>query len=204
VDDPVRAEALAFLEQLVGQRCWSALGGGRGWALSLELGGRRRRSLRLSNPGLSFLQRTHEGTHGLLLLCPWRLDGPDGFVTSGLDPSGPGGGLDAGLGRLLDRAVEAVALGPGRADLEVRFEGGLALRALAVLADPRRGGEDWACFTPGGRLEARARGALAVVPAPVAPAPPPAPGEDDLVDTWRARWRAEGRPLRPVEPAPED
>ena len=78
------------LQDLVGLRCFSAIAGsGVEFAFALHLGEKQRRFLRLANQRLSFLQRTYEGSHMLVVECTWRLDGPDGVIASCFDRAKP-------------------------------------------------------------------------------------------------------------------
>src|SRR5688572_33495201 len=76
-------ELEGVLSDLIGCRCFSAISGsGVEFAFALHLGEKQRRHLRLANQRLSFLQRTYEGSHTLVVECTWRIDGPDGVIAS--------------------------------------------------------------------------------------------------------------------------
>ena len=146
-----------ILSTFVGQPCWSAIAGDADdYALVLDLGEKHRRSLRLANPDLSFLQRTYEGSHSLLVECPWRIDGPDRVAATCFDARREEGrgALDA-LDQIGKRAVVAVrARAPGY-DLAIDFEDGWALRTLAIEVDDRSGRNNWQCWTPRGSATVR-------------------------------------------------
>ncbi len=194
--------ARARVASLVGQTCWSALGGEPGdWTLVLDLGEQVRRSLRLGNRRLSFQQRTFEGSFGLLVECPWRLDGPEAVLTSCLDEPEPRGRLRAGLVQLEGLAVTAATLGLPGGDLSLSFDRGLTLEVFAAEAHGRTVRENWSLFTPAGQLTVGWRGRLKLSGG--------GEGEEaaagtDLMATWRARWKAAGRVPRAPRPDDED
>lgn len=125
-----------LLSRLEGARCFSTLvGEGDDYALVLHLGERQRRSLRLANPHLSFLQRTYEGSMGFLVECPWRVEFPEGVAATCFDGRSEGQPGREALAEFEDRTVEHVeAEAPGY-DLVVRFSGGWVLRAFALETD---------------------------------------------------------------------
>lgn len=156
----VRAQIIDHLSKMVGVPVWSAIAGPRGdYVLSLELGGKIRRSMRLANPKLSFLQRTYEGEYGLLVECPWRLDGPHGVVTSCLgligrkDPP-----LSDELGEIEDSVIEAIDVIPPAWDLTVHLSGGYVLRCLSAEVDVARIRNNWSFWSPEGPLTIGPRG----------------------------------------------
>lgn len=145
------AELDKLIGSLVGQPCWSAVAGDADdYALVLDLGEQQRRSLRLANPNLTFLQRTYEGSHSLLVECPWRVDAPFGVAVSCFDARRTDGRAKDALDQLAKRNVVAVeAEWPGY-DLVVRFEDGWSLRAFAIETDDKSGRKNWHCWTPDG------------------------------------------------------
>lgn len=135
-DDDARLTFL--LGELEGLPCFSTIvGGADDYALVLDLGEKRRRSLRLANPRLSFLQRTFEGDSGLLIECPWRIDAEDQVIASCFDRRGEGERGSEAVNDLVERTVlEATAEAPGW-DLVVRLSGGWTVRAFALEPAPR-------------------------------------------------------------------
>ena len=135
-----------LLGQLQGQPCWSAIvGSGSDFPFVLHFGDKLRRSLRLANPRLTFLQRTYEGAFSLLVECAWRIDAPGHVVASCWDA--PEAREDA-LNRVVDRRVETVRAGPPGYDLQIVFDDGHALRCLSVETDLRRPRDNWHLYTP--------------------------------------------------------
>ncbi|MEQ9499745.1 MAG: hypothetical protein RIT81_22895 [Deltaproteobacteria bacterium] len=149
MDDGQKLEAL--VKSLVGQPCWSAVAGDADdYALVLDFGEKHRRSLRLANPELTFLQRTYEGSHSLLVECPWRIDAPFGVAVSCFDARREDGKAKDALDQLLGREVVAVdATWPGF-DLTLRLTDGWAVRVFCIEVDEKSGRKNWHCWTPGG------------------------------------------------------
>ncbi len=135
-----------LLEQLRGQPCWSAIvGSGADFPFVLHFGEKLRRSLRLANPRLTFLQRTYEGAFSLLVECAWRVDAPSHVVASCWDDSQAR--ADA-LERLVDQNVAGVRANPPGYDLELAFDDGHVLRCLSVETDLHRPRDNWHLYTP--------------------------------------------------------
>ena len=132
VEDRARIEEL--LESALNETVWAAISGSRGdYLLSLQLGEQERRSARLANPRLSFLQRTYEGSIGFLIECPWRLDGPDGVVlsyVSALDLENPESVGD--VPEFVDLTLESFTLDGAPWDLDLHFSGGHRLRCFCA------------------------------------------------------------------------
>lgn len=177
-DDAARLEWL--LTRLEGLPCFSTIvGDDVDYALVLDLGERRRRSLRLANPRLSFLQRTYEGAAGLLLECPWRIDGPDRVIASCFEPRGAKERGASAVADLVDRTVESArARAPGY-DLELKLSGGWTLRAFALERSERPRRDNWSVWTPDGSVVVGPRSVLETEP------PEGGPGGD--VARWRMR-----------------
>ena len=101
--------------------------------LSLQLGRQERRSARLANPRLSFLQRTYEGSIGFLIECPWRLDAPDGISLSYLScmdsETRP---ILAEVPDLAGLEIESFSLDERALDLDLHFRGGYRLRCFCA------------------------------------------------------------------------
>jgi len=176
VTDAARIRSL--LDGVVGQTLWSAITPARGdYVASLDLGEQRRRSMRLANPRLSFLQRTYEGAFSFLIECPWRLEGPDGVITSYLSLISPkvtpdghikgptmahvaGGASDIelpdaeepALQPLVDQTVEAVRLTEGTWDLRLELSEGLALQCFCAEVSRAQHRNNWAFWSPDGLI----------------------------------------------------
>lgn len=148
-----------LLKGLVGQPAWSAIIGPKGdYVLSIELGEKQRRQMRLANPRLSFLQRTYEGAHNLLIECPWRLDGPRGVVTTAFEAIDHAGPQLLELGEIVDHEIEKVEVTPPGYDLCLRFTGKFVLRAFAVEARKKGGRSNWSYWGPSGLVTIGAKG----------------------------------------------
>jgi hypothetical protein len=180
------------LDDLIGCRCFSAISGPSvEFAFVLHLGERQRRFLRLANQRLSFLQRTYEGSHTLLVECTWRIDGPNGVLSSCFDRAKPGGPRDAALEDLVDRAVEGIELFRPGLDLDVRFEGGLVLRLFATEADEKSKRNNWtyscpfatATVGPRSRLQMESASERLASLAHLAALPP----DEEVVEDWLAK-----------------
>ncbi len=205
-----------LLSQLEGAECFSTLvGTEEDYALVLDIGDRKRRSLRLSNPRLSFLQRTYEGASGLLVECPWRIDTPDGVAASCFDDRAPGGRGATAVEDLASRTVlSAVAEAPGY-DLVVRFSEDWVLRIFALettwmppkapiraersmARDGDREGpslrkppRNWSVWTPGGTLAVSAHGRLEAEDKAPRPSPSAAIDPDPPIDLASLRAKLE-------------
>ena len=220
VDEQTRA----WLDSAVGLPVWSAIAGsGQNYSLSLEIGERSRRPVRLSNPSLSFVKRTFEGSHSLVIDCPWRLVEGDRLVWSAFAAFDPRSGFGGELAALGGRTIEAVeVLGP-IADLVLRLSGDLVLTAFALetRAKPPRSNWTYSCpagtilvgpscrvtATPRALLEREARRRLIAVS-----------GDEETLPALRTRMEKKGKreapappppvpvnapvPLRPAKPAP--
>lgn len=152
-------ELLELLAQVKDKTCWSVLASERtDYVIVLEAGEKLRRSMRLANPRLSFLQRTFEGEYSFLIECAWRLDGPRGVVVSCYDPNGLGGTMLGGLAELEGRVIEDVAARHAGRDLELTFAGDYVLRCLSTETDVRRKRNNWALWSPAGLVTCGPRG----------------------------------------------
>lgn len=204
VDEQTRA----WLDSAVGLPVWSAIAGsGQNYSLSLEIGERARRPVRLSNPSLSFVKRTFEGSHSLVIDCPWRLLEADRLVWSAFAAFDPRSGFGGELAALNNRTIEAIEVLAPLADLVVRFSGDLVLTAFALetRAKPPRSNWTYSCpsgtvlvgascrptATPRALLEREARRRLIAVS-----------GDEDTLPALRARQEKKGKREAPVAPVP--
>ena len=132
VDDRARIEE--FLESALNETVWAAITGSRGdYVLSLQLGARERRSARLANPRLNFLQRTYEGSIGFLIECPWRLDGPQGVLLSYVSALELENSEAVGdVPEFVDLTLESFTLEGSPWDLDLYFSGGHRLRCFCA------------------------------------------------------------------------
>ena len=161
-------EVIDRVRSCIGATIWSAIAGPQGdYVLSLEAGPRQRRSMRLANPRLSFVQRTYEGAYGFLIECPWRLHGPRGVIVSHLgllgreDPP-----FSDRIGEMEDRLIEAVELEPPMFDLTIRLSGGLVLCGLSSEVDVRKQRNNWQFWSPRGPVTIGPAGRIGEKPHP--------------------------------------
>lgn len=149
----------ALVQGVIGKECWSIMASERtDFVIVLELGEKVRRELRLANPRLSFLQRTHEGEYSFLVECTWRLDGPGGVAVSCWDPNGLGGTMMGGLSELEGRRVTGVAVDHAGLDLTLTFEEGWVLRCLSTETDLKHKRGNWSFWAPEGLVSVGPRG----------------------------------------------
>jgi hypothetical protein len=191
------AKIRALLRDLIGQPCLSVLGS-LGEPLVIDLGERRRRSLRLKNPRLSFEKRTYEGSAGLLIDCAWALDGPQGRVMTSLETTiheGPP------LVEVLqgDRIKKISLPAPGM-DLVIDWKSGHRLTVLALRVDPRARRDNWAVWSPRGSFTIGPGGRIRAPKAPSGKASK----DEDLVKLWLARWERADKPVPKAPKAEEE
>jgi hypothetical protein len=153
--DGTEARVRALLEGIVGLPLWSAVTGPRGnYVLSLELGEQQRRTVRLANPKLSFVKRTFEGTHSLLVECPWRVEAPDRILVSCFEAFAKDAPPIHEVGELIDRVVESVETGPPAWDLTLRLSGDVTLRCFSIEIARKPERNNWAYWSPEGPVVA--------------------------------------------------
>ncbi|MCK6544906.1 hypothetical protein L6R52_03500 [Myxococcota bacterium] len=149
----------ALVAGVIGKACWSVMASERtDYVIVLDLGEKIRRSLRLANPRLSFLQRTYEGEYSFLVECTWRLDGPRGVAVSCWDPNGLGGTMMGGLSELEGRTVTDVAVDHAGFDLTLHFDEGWTLRCLSTETDLKHKRGNWSFWAPDGLVSIGPRG----------------------------------------------
>jgi hypothetical protein len=140
-------DVMPFVQALRGQHCWYvSTGGAAGSTFELALGEKRRRDRPLRNRSHSKEFREFEGEFGLLVWCAWRLDGPDGPVTSWDDTLEH---IKSQLSRLQGAKVRSASVTAGAWDLLVTFWNGLRLRVFCdhVPGDPSFDG-NWELWRP--------------------------------------------------------
>jgi hypothetical protein len=141
----------ALVRDAVGRECWSVLATESGDdALVIDLGEKQRRSLRLANPHLSFVQRTYEGEFSFLIECVWRLDGTEGVIVTSLDEDRAHGVRTRKMKVLEGRSLKDAAVENEGYDLILSFDGGYVLRCFAALAAKRR--TNWSFASPSVRV----------------------------------------------------
>lgn len=153
----------ALVRGAIGKICWSAIASDRtDYVIVLEIGAKHRRSMRLANPRLSFLQRTYEGEYSFLVECNWRLDGAAGVVASCYDGNQRGGLMLKALAELEGRKVADARIESIGFDLSINFEGGYALRCLSTETDPRGKRNNWTFWSPQGLVTIGPRGRVSI------------------------------------------
>ncbi len=134
-----------------GKECWSVLATESGDdALVLDFGEKQRRSLRLANPALSFVQRTYEGEFSFLVECVWRLDGGEGVIATSLDEDRAHAVRTRKMRVLEGRALREARVENEGYDLTLIFDGGYALRCFSALAAKKRA--NWSFASPAVRI----------------------------------------------------
>jgi hypothetical protein len=126
----------SLARSLGGLRCWYvACGGAAGPSFSLAFGEKVPRAAALTNPAHSEEYRRYEGEANVLVWCSWRLDGPEGPLTSSDDTAD---GIQRGLARLRGAKVRRVSLTDKTWDLRVTFGNRLKLTVFCdhVPGDP--------------------------------------------------------------------
>lgn len=141
----------ALVKDAAGKECWGVLATESGDdALVLDLGEKQRRSLRLANPHLSFVQRTYEGEFSFLIECVWRLDGSEGVIVTSLDDDRAHGVRTRKMKVLEGRALRDALVENEGYDLSLIFDGGYVLRCFSALAAKRR--INWSFASPSVRV----------------------------------------------------
>jgi hypothetical protein len=142
------AQFLAALHALQGQPCLYYLTSPSGGsALDLHFGAKVPRRQPLELPGLTAVQRHHEGERSLYLTCAWRLETRDAVLCGCWDDSGTGGQMRHGLDQLIGQRVRRAIAQPPAWDLVLEFENGLLLRVFCDQTSDEEGGENYAVFT---------------------------------------------------------
>ena len=110
----------SLVHSLEGLRCWYiSCGGAAGATFQLAFGDKVHRAAVLKNPAHSEEYRHYEGEANLLVWCTWRLDGPEGPLTSSDDVQE---GVVRSLAQLQDAKVRSVSLTPNSWDLHLPSE----------------------------------------------------------------------------------
>jgi hypothetical protein len=128
-----------YVHSLCGLRCWHvSVGGGCTMpTFQLALGEKVRRARPLMNRHQPEEYRQFEGEFGVLVWCPWRMDSPQGPVTSWYDTEEH---ICEHLRRLVGAKVRAASVsGPGR-DLRITFANRLT---MCVFCDKIAGDPTW-------------------------------------------------------------
>ena len=117
------------MNSLLHKLCWCVVAGGcTGSAFKLCLGEKIPREKPIPNENLDEQARLNDSEYSLMAYCAWRLDGPDGPITSWLEPNEPEGSMVMGLDRLVGDCVDRVEVFLPAGDLEVRFTRGKTLK----------------------------------------------------------------------------
>lgn len=141
----------ALVADAQGKQCWSVLATESGDdALVVDLGEKQRRSLRLANPALSFVQRTYEGEFSFLIECVWRLDGNEGVIATSLDEDRAHSVRTRKMRVLEGRSLKEARVEHEGYDLTLTFDGGYVLRCFSALAAKKRA--NWSFASPAVRV----------------------------------------------------
>lgn len=113
------------VQTLIGKKCWS-VGYGELLACSigLDFGARLRRLHPLRNTACSPEKREYDSEVGLILWCPWRLDGKTTPLASSDQHCDVFGKV---LDELIGKTVIAAQAWPPAWDMRVRFDGDIEL-----------------------------------------------------------------------------
>jgi hypothetical protein len=125
-----------LVRSLEGLPCWYVSCGGCTLpTFQLALGDKVRRAVALKNLAHPEEYRHYEGEANLLVWCTWRLDGPEGPLTSSDDTADA---ITRNLDRLRDAKVRSASLTPNTWDLRVSFRNRLKLTVFCdhVPGDP--------------------------------------------------------------------
>jgi hypothetical protein len=120
-----KPDPLSLVRGLKGLGCWYvSCGGAAGTTFQLALGEKIPRAAVLKNPAHPEEYRLNEGEANLLVWCSWRLDGPEGPLTSSDDTPE---GIERNLARLLGAKVRHASLTNKSWDLQISFSNRLKL-----------------------------------------------------------------------------
>jgi hypothetical protein len=123
-------ELIEQVKSRLRKKCWYvSCGGSVGTTFQLVLGDKVRRDVPVRNPAHSDDFRNYEGEANLYVWCSWRLDSPEGPLTSS---AGEQEHVVLGLEDLVGRAVIDVRVDLPGWDLHLQFSGG---RNLHVFCD---------------------------------------------------------------------
>jgi hypothetical protein len=133
-------ELSRLIPELCGLECWRvSCGGAAGSTFQLALG----EKVPLPTPAIPPEKTKYfadgfpdfEGEACILVWCAWRLDGPNGPITSWDDAQH---GVEAGLQKLIGQKIESIDLLPPAWDANLTFSNGFRLRIFCdhVPGDP--------------------------------------------------------------------
>lgn len=143
----VRVEEVRdIVADAIGKPCWGVLVSKQGDTVVVDLGEKLRRAIRLSNPHLSFIQRTYEGEVSFLIECPWRLEGPEGVITTSIEDERDSETRPRKLTNIEGRILGRVAIENRGMDLVLAFDGGYELRVFSAVTDKRK--SNWTFTSP--------------------------------------------------------
>jgi hypothetical protein len=117
----------------------------------------------LKNPRLPPEARQFEGEFALFVRCAWRLEGPQGLLTSSTASVPAGATTDGKIDALVGSSVEAVTLVPSSQDLAFTFRGSLRLLLFCDRA-PGDTSENYVVYEPSRSVSVEADGHVEVAP----------------------------------------
>lgn len=123
------SELESALCRLVGEKCWSFIGGiNTGSCISLSIGRKVLRDKPLRNTLLSKEERLYKGEFEFYMRCSWRLDWKEEVLCGSEDDNSEGGPMQKGLQAMLGQRVVSVELERPSLDLTLAFENDLVFR----------------------------------------------------------------------------
>ncbi len=126
MENSIPEEIGRVIPSLKGLECWYvSCGGAAGSTFELALGHKVRRPVPLTNPAHSHEFRGFGGEVSIIVWCAWRLDCPEGPLTSWDDKQES---VEKGLTMLIGSRIDSFDLVPPAWDLNVKFSNALYLR----------------------------------------------------------------------------
>jgi len=139
---------LGALRELEGKPCLYYLTSPAGGsALDLHFGAKVPRRQAIDLPGLTAVQRHHEGELSLYVTCAWRLESRDAVLCGCWDDTAPDGQMRFGLDQLVGQRVKRAMAQPPAWDLALEFEGGRLLRVFCDQTSDEEGADNYSVFT---------------------------------------------------------
>ncbi len=124
------------LDGMTGEICWSIKAGkGTGTHVSVDVGAKVRRRMRIPNPSLTAEQREFKGECGFIVYSAWRLDGLEEVVGGCWESNEKDGPMLTTLAQLVGRRIEGYELRGPALDLDLHLEGGLIFRIFCDQTD---------------------------------------------------------------------
>ena len=140
-----------LLNSIIRKPCWYvAAGGCTGSVFKLYLGDKIPREKPVENDRLGEQARLYEPEYDIMVYCAWRLDGPDGPITSWLEPNEIDGSMVNGLNKLTGESVERIQIFLPVGDMEVEFSGGKTMKIFCDATAATDRTSNWFVHGPNG------------------------------------------------------